>query len=258
MRAETAAAIRAVSMAIDIADRRVGADEVSSKGGIDLVTATDVAGEDIIRKVLTDSFPDTVVVGEERGGVPEAGKPYWLVDPICGTRPFASDVPLYCTNIALAEDNRVTVAAVALGRCGEILHAERGKGAWLRKNGTDIPVSPASGSNTLWVGGRGELVANITRAVMLDRRWYVWQFSSSIAYAYLAAGRIAGLIHIAPHLSSVHTAAGCFIAEEAGARVYDFERNRDWDLDTRSYLLSATPELHESLLQIVQECREQR
>ncbi|HLA38588.1 MAG TPA: inositol monophosphatase family protein, partial [Candidatus Glassbacteria bacterium] len=138
------------------------------------------------------------------------------------------------------------------------LFAEQGKGAWLRRNGKDQAISPGPGSNTLWVGGRGELVANITRAVMLDRRWYVWQFSSSIAYAYLAAGRIAGLIHIAPHLSSVHTAAGCFIAEEAGARVYDFERNRDWDLDTRSYLLSATPELHETLLGIINDCREQR
>lgn len=256
MRAETEAAIHAVSLAIDIADRRVGADEVTSKGGIDLVTATDVAGEDIIRKTLTESFPDTVIVGEERGGEPEAGKPYWLVDPICGTRPFASDVPLYCTNVALAEDNRVTVAAVALGRCGEILFAEKGKGAWLRKNGVDTPISPASGSNTLWVGGRGELVANVARAAMLDRRWYVWQFSSSIAYPYLAAGRIAGLIHIAPHLSSVHTAAGSFISEEAGARVYDLDKDRDWDLDTRAYLLSATPELHETLLGIVRRCRE--
>ncbi|TAJ95097.1 MAG: inositol monophosphatase [Gammaproteobacteria bacterium] len=255
MRAETEAAIHAVSLAIDIADRRVGADEVTSKGGIDLVTATDVAGEDIIRKTLSESFPDHIIVGEERGGEPEAGKPYWLVDPICGTRPFASDVPLYCTNVALVEDNRVTAAAVALGRCGEILHAERGKGAWVRKNGADVRVSPAAHSNTLWVGGRGNLIADIARATMLDRRWFVWQFSSSIAYPYLAAGRIAGLIHIAPHLSSVHTAAGCFLAEEAGARVYDFEKDRDWDLDTRSYLLSATPELHETLLGIVRGCR---
>ena len=255
MRAETEAAIHAVSLAIDIADRRVGADDVTSKGGIDLVTATDVAGEDIIRKVLAENFPDHIVVGEERGGEPKAGKPYWLVDPICGTRPFASDVPLYCTNVALVEDNRVTAAAVALGRCGEILHAERGKGTWVRKNGTDIRVSPAAHSNTLWVGGRGELAADLARATMLDRRWFVWQFSSSIAYPYLAAGRIAGLIHIAPHLSPVHTAAGCLLAEEAGARVYDFERDQDWDLDTRSYLLSATPELHETLLEIVRRCQ---
>jgi len=255
VRAETEAAIHAVSLAIDIADRRVGADDVTSKGGIDLVTATDVAGEDIIRKVLAENFPDHIVVGEERGGEPKAGKPYWLVDPICGTRPFASDVPLYCTNVALVKDNRVTAAAVALGRCGEILHAERGKGAWVRKNGADVRVSPSSNSNTLWVGGRGELAADLARATMLDRRWFVWQFSSSIAYPYLAAGRIAGLIHIAPHLSPVHTAAGCLLAEEAGARVYDFERDQDWDLDTRSYLLSATPELHETLLEIVRRCR---
>lgn len=104
MRPETEAAIRAAGIAQRIADSREGADRVTSKGGIDLVTATDLACEDAIRAELTRAFPAYPVIGEERGGSPPAGTPYWLVDPICGTRAFASNVSLYCANIALVEN----------------------------------------------------------------------------------------------------------------------------------------------------------
>jgi len=100
VRAETEAAIRAVKTAQQIADSREGAAKITSKGGIDLVTGADVACEDAIRLELTQAFPQYPVVGEERAGTPVAGKPYWLVDPICGTRHYASDIPLYCTNVA--------------------------------------------------------------------------------------------------------------------------------------------------------------
>src|SRR5262245_45876694 len=114
-------AIRAAQDALLITESRTWADRISSKGGIDLVTATDVACEDQIRKDLLAAFPDYPVIGEERGGAPAAGKPYWLVDPICGTRAFASNVPLYCVNIALVEQGRVTLAAIGLGKAGEII-----------------------------------------------------------------------------------------------------------------------------------------
>jgi len=114
MRPETEAAIRAAGIAQRLADSREGADQVTSKGGIDLVTATDLACEDAIRAELTRAFPAYTVIGEERGGSPAPGAPYWLVDPICGTRPFASHVPLYCTNIALVEHGAVTVAVVGV------------------------------------------------------------------------------------------------------------------------------------------------
>src|SRR5919206_4828696 len=90
MRPETEAALAAVEVGLDLARRRVGAERITSKGGRDLVTATDVAVEDAIRSTLLAGFPDWTVVGEERGGEDQVGdRPYWLVDPICGTRNFA-------------------------------------------------------------------------------------------------------------------------------------------------------------------------
>src|SRR5262252_6762513 len=137
VRAETASAIRAVDIARSIVDGRVGAERVTSKGGIDLVTGTDIACEDAIREELLRAYPEYPVIGEERGGSPRLGSPYWLVDPICGTRTFASDIPLYCTNIALVENGEPTVAVVGVGKTGEVLYAERGRGARLRTNAVD-------------------------------------------------------------------------------------------------------------------------
>jgi fructose-1,6-bisphosphatase/inositol monophosphatase family enzyme len=74
MRQETEAAIRAARIAQQLADSRVGAEDVTSKGGIDLVTATDVACEDRIREELLRVFPEYPVIGEERGGEPVAGR----------------------------------------------------------------------------------------------------------------------------------------------------------------------------------------
>ena len=63
MRAETEAAIAAAGIAQRIADSRLGADAITPKTGIDLVTATDVACEDAIRTELLRRFPEYPVIG---------------------------------------------------------------------------------------------------------------------------------------------------------------------------------------------------
>jgi myo-inositol-1(or 4)-monophosphatase len=255
MRLETEAAIRAARVAQRIADSRIGSAEITSKGGIDLVTATDVACEDAIRAELLASFPTFPVIGEERGGARERGKPYWLVDPICGTRPFASNIPLYCTNIALVENGAVTAAAIGVGRTGEIIFAERGSGAWLQTEAGDKRVSVSDESRTIWIDGKSEQTAQTMYQAIVSRRWYVWAFSSTIAHFYLATGRIAGIIHLGlpsgAEIGSVHAAAGCLAAQEAGAIVTDLNTGRPWGLATYSVLIAATTRLHAELLDLV-------
>jgi len=135
-RPETRQAVDAVERALELAVQRTGADDATSKGGRDLVTATDVAVEDTIRGLLADA-PGLTVLGEERGGeTPRDGAAYWLVDPICGTRNYASGIPLYSVNLALVEGDQVTVAAVGDPSRREITIAERGRGAWALRDGT--------------------------------------------------------------------------------------------------------------------------
>jgi uncharacterized protein (DUF433 family) len=63
-RPETLKGIAAVERALELAARGVGADDTTSKGGRDLVTATDIAVEDAVRKLLTDAL-GLIVIGEE-------------------------------------------------------------------------------------------------------------------------------------------------------------------------------------------------
>src|SRR5207249_2349991 len=137
------------------------------------------------------------VVGEERGGeAPADGSPYWLVDPICGTRNFASGMPLYSVNLALVEEDQVTVAVVGDPSTAEIHVAERGRGAWALKDGARRKLGTSGESRTIVVedgrstGARRERAAHLTAAAIRADRWHVRSLGTTLALSYLAAGRI--------------------------------------------------------------------
>jgi myo-inositol-1(or 4)-monophosphatase len=254
LRSELQTAIGIARLAVALADSRQGADDVQSKQGIDIVTAADLAVEDLIRTKLGEAFPDHQVVGEERGGVVQSGSPYWLVDPICGTRCYAASLPLYCTNIALVENDVVTAAVVGIGRAEEILYAERGSGAWLMtRDRTATPIRVSDKSRGLWIGGGTKHMANTVRAAVLANAWHVWLFHSTVSYAYLAMGRIAGLLQFSSADSmptpNVHCAAGCLIAQEAGAVVTDMQ-GAAWGPTTQSFSIAANEILHRQLIDL--------
>lgn len=75
-RPETFVAIDAVKRALTIARRDVSADDITAKGGRDLVTVTDVAVEDAVRRIVADALGFSVI-GEERDGeAPADSSPY--------------------------------------------------------------------------------------------------------------------------------------------------------------------------------------
>ncbi len=91
------------------------------------VTDADIAAEKIILAGLAKMEPDTPVIAEEAvaaGAQPVAGKRFFLVDPLDGTREFISRNGEFTINIALIENGEPTAGVVfapAIGRvfCGE-------------------------------------------------------------------------------------------------------------------------------------------
>jgi myo-inositol-1(or 4)-monophosphatase len=257
-RPETLVAIEAVKRALMIARRGVGTEDVQQKGKRDLVTLADVAIEDAVRSTLADAI-GLAVVGEERGGdVPADGSSYWLVDPICGTRNFASGIPLYCVNLALVEGNEVTVAVVGDPSRGEIDVAEQRRGAWRLKEGGRYPLTTSDESQTIVIeegrskGSRREQAAQITAAALRADRWDVRSLGTTLASPYLAAGRIAA--YLVFWVSAVHTGAGSLLVTEAGGTVSDID-GRPWTIHSDAFLGSANRRLHEELLGLVGETR---
>src|SRR4029453_5704200 len=86
-RPETAVAIEAVRQALTIARKGLRGGKVTAKGERDLVTDSDVAIEEVARRILVEGSQITVI-GEEQGGEPSASR-YWLGGPLSGGR----DIP---------------------------------------------------------------------------------------------------------------------------------------------------------------------
>ena len=261
LRREAQALLAAVDAAREVLAADTGTRQITSKGGRDLVTEHDVAVEDAIRRVLRQRYPSYAVVGEERGGAPAAGYPYWLVDPICGTRAFASGVPLFCTNIALVEADQVVLAAVAETADGPVDVAERAGGAWRCDSGGWTALQVSGAGTVLCVDANGTRVGpwtpqagRFTALALLSDRWSVWMLPTSLSYAYLAAGRIAGLVHFGVQSPPVHTAAGCLLAGEAGAVVTDID-GAPWTLRSDGFAIAASAALHRDLLDLIVEAR---
>jgi myo-inositol-1(or 4)-monophosphatase len=252
LRPETLLATEAVQRALELARVRAGAADISSKGARDLVTATDVAVEDAIREQLASvGYP---VVGEERGGeAPEDGSPYWLVDPICGTRNFASGLPLFSVNVALVEDHHVTVGVLGDGSTGEICAAELGEGAWALTDGDRRRLATSVESQTVAIedsrseGNRREQAARYLEAAICEDRWDLRALGTTLSLAHVAAGRISGYVLF--WSSPIHSAAGVLLAAEAGATVSQID-GWPWTLRSDNLVVSAAPEVHRELLRI--------
>src|SRR5262245_53432209 len=254
LRAATRQAIDAVTRALALAAGRAGAGDITVKSGRDLVTATDVAVEDAVRRLLADGL-GLPVVGEERGGDPPPdGSGYWLVDPICGTRNFASGTPLYCVNVALIEGGEVTASVVGDPSIGEILVAERGRGAWaLNDGGPPRRISASADSRTIVVedgksaGARREHAARFTAEAIRADRWDFRALGTQLVLPYVSGGRVSA--YLVFWVPSTHTAVGSLLVAEADGSVTDIA-GRAWSVRSDSIVASAGGELHAELLRL--------
>jgi myo-inositol-1(or 4)-monophosphatase len=251
-RPETLAAFAAVRAGLAVAQRRTGAEQITAKDGIDIVTGADVAAEQAIRQVLTEHFPQLPIVGEEGGeSQPQSGV-YWLVDPICGTRNYASRLGLYCTNVALIEDGIATIAAIGDGGTSEVHYAERGRGAFCARTEGDIPLTARDGTVIgIELGGkppyRDPVFGKLITGLAADGRFYPRLLGTTLDFVKVASGDMAGLLLLTDTADPLHTAAGCLLAEEAGALVTD-RSGAGWTLATTTLVVAANSELHAELL----------
>lgn len=222
-----ATAIEAVVRAGDAQLASVGRDfRIDKKGTIDLVTEIDIEIERAFRAMITERFPEHVVLGEEfegpgqRDSIPRF---CWLFDPIDGTTNFAHGLPIFCSSLALEIDGEPVVAAVYDPNRRELFTAERDRGAWL--NGVPMRVSAASSliDSLLCTGfhygvhkDSGELVGLfaefIARARAVRRLG-----SAAIDLCYVACGRLDGFWE--RKLQPWDVAAGALLVAEAGGRV---------------------------------------
>ena len=106
---------------------------VRGKADASPVTDADERAERVILKGLAALAPDVAVVAEEQvaaGSVPQVdGRPFFLVDPLDGTREFISRNGEFTVNIALVLAGRVAAGVVHLPALDETYWSD-GEAAW--------------------------------------------------------------------------------------------------------------------------------
>ena len=85
--------------------------ENKSDSSFDPVTIADKESELLIRKLIKDRFPNHGIIGEEFDNEEVNDNPYWVIDPIDGTRAFILGIPVWGTLIAY-NDGEIPVIGI--------------------------------------------------------------------------------------------------------------------------------------------------
>jgi histidinol-phosphatase len=235
--------------------------DVQYKADASPVTEVDVAAERAIKTVLRTHFPDYGFYGEETGMDRGAGRhsgdkdaadssPLWLVDPIDGTKAFVRGYPIFSVQIALMRGAELELG-VSCAPCwnedlGEVVWAERGRGAWrglldtpldaferLQVSTVDRVDKATLSTGNLATLARSPQWAELGRLIPQLHR--IRGYGDFLHYHYLAAGKIDAVVESDVNILDI--AALAVIVREAGGRFTDLS-GAPLSLETRTVLAS--------------------
>mgnify|MGYP002857468992 FL=1 len=200
--------------------------DVARKDDDSPVTEADLAAEALITPVLKRLTPDFPIVAEEaasRGEVPDVGdKPFWLVDPLDGTKEFLNRNGEFTVNIGLIANREPIFGVIFAPALGDTYTGLVGVGATrAREGGTPEPITirevPSEGVTVLASRRHGDPE---TLKAFLEGRPLAGtkNAGSSLKFCLLAAGRADVYPRFGPTMEW-DTAAGHAILRAAGGRV---------------------------------------
>lgn len=194
---------------------------VEYKADASPVTEVDVAAEKAIKAVLQGRFPQHGFYGEETGRDHADAEYLWLVDPIDGTKAFVRGYPMFSVQIALMHKGELVLGVSAApawnGGAGEIIHAEKGRGAWLA--GKQIKVSEVStlAKATLSTGNLARLAKSPSWAELgrlIPQLHRIRGYGDFVHYHMLASGKLDAVVESDVNILDI--AALVVIVREAG------------------------------------------
>lgn len=256
---DSAVAIAAATAGAAVVREMYGTDlSHFDKSPTDFATEADLASEKAIRETIATYRPDDAFEGEETGRTGNSER-RWLVDPLCGTLNYAAQTPLAAVNVALVTPDGVQAAVSADPISKEIFWTDgvstgSTTGAWLRQGGGDTALSPTPRTRLVDIQSDGPLDRPFVGGQLVADPRLRAEFgprvmSSTLAVAWVAAGRRAAYVTDGHLEGSVHFTAGIALCQAAGCVVTDL--NGDPIHTGRGMIAAADAATHRKLLDLV-------
>lgn len=231
---------------------------IGFKGRSDIVTDADEASEAAVLGYLRPRFPEAAILAEETGasGRDSAALRFY-VDPLDGTTNYATGLPLFTVNVAVADAGGMAAAATYDPVRDELFLSARGLGVTL--NGAPVEISRCSdlGHSLLCTGfpydvhERCDEFLRDFGAFLVRARAVRRLGSAALDLAYVACGRADGFWEY--DLKPWDLAAGILHVREAGGIATDCAGG-DEILESGS-LCAAPPGLHPAMLEVLKLAR---
>jgi myo-inositol-1(or 4)-monophosphatase len=217
-------AITAVSAAGEVLRRKYGTELTRQvKTPLDFATDADVDAERAIIDVIRAARPGDRIVAEESGSTGEVGSErVWLVDPLCGTINYAAHTPLVAVNVALKVRGETTTAVCGDPLAGELMWTD-GDRAHRRYGARDQELRASADSRLVDVNLDGPFpnerwfrAVDLLREPAFSTSFRPRVSSTSLALAWVAAGRRAAYVSDGDVHDSVHFASALALCAATG------------------------------------------
>jgi histidinol phosphatase-like enzyme (inositol monophosphatase family) len=201
-----------------------------AKGDGSPVTVADREAEQLIRKLVSEAYPDHGVLGEEFGESNPGARVRWILDPIDATRSFMRGVPLYGVLVGIEVEGAPAVGVAHFPPLQETVAAGAGLGCtW---NGVRCAVSAVERIEDAVIlttdvervlsRPEGEGWRRLQQRAAFSRTW-----GDCYGHALVATGRAEAMVDpimnpwdAGPFLTIVTEAGGRFTTREGEATIH--------------------------------------
>ncbi len=221
----------------------------------DFATETDIAVEQLITGTLLKMFPEDAILAEEENSetnLEGAGR-LWIIDPICGTLNFARGLPLYVSNIALAQNGTIIASCVVDHLSGKY-YWSTGEGVYCNRERYQLKSKYQGTRVDLELGalisapqGVKDRHARFVERILREEDGMCFAtLNSSSSFLFVALGIFDGFV--TPWVHPWDIAASAFLIQQSGGIITDLDGN-PWTIATPHAVAARDPKLHAMLLQ---------
>jgi len=223
-----------------------------------VVTAADLASEELIVARIRARFPDDGIIAEESGCQPGRSGRTWVIDPLDGTSNFAASLPWFGVMIALLDGGTPVAGGMYLPVTRTLYVAEAGRG--LLRDGQPVGLTSATDLGAVLcaccMDASSDPTENQAQAAafgrLVNRARNVRATNSLVDVCYTVDARLGGFVNYCTKIWDIAAPALAF--REAGGRFTDLDgRDVVFRLDAepfdRNYaVVGASPALHPQIL----------